>query len=153
MNKRIKIIVLISLILIIALIFFIFRNKKKPVNQKSDQVAPTESIIPTVDSSVIVKLVPVIPGKELKLSIENIPVNTTGIEYSLTYDTKQQNAQGVIGSVSLDSKSNKYEKQITLGTCSSGRCVYHEVSGEVKLSLKFTGDYGDKIFEKDFSIN
>jgi len=57
----------------------------------------------------------------------------------------------VIGTIALNSES-EYLKKITLGTCSSGKCVYHEVVGKIKVSLKFTGSYGEKIFEKEYEL-
>jgi hypothetical protein len=43
-------------------------------------------------------------------------------------------------------------RKIVLGTCSSGTCRYHNIVGDVKVFMKFTGDYGSKVFEKEFSL-
>jgi hypothetical protein len=43
-------------------------------------------------------------------------------------------------------------RKIVLGTCSSGTCRYHNILGPIKLNLKFTGSYGEKIYEKEFKI-
>lgn len=143
------IVVSMALILLIGGYFYFF-SKKTVQTTKEPEVTPVEDIIPTVDSSVKVDLASS-SKKEALLSIDNIPNDTVIIEYSLSYETKQQGLQGVIGTISLDNEQ-KYEKKITLGTCSSGSCVYHEVLGSIKLSLKFTGDYGERLFEKDFTL-
>lgn len=127
-------------------------NQRNTASKKVEVPLPTAELIPTIDSSVIVDLLPKVAGKEVVLKIENIPIFTQSIEYSLSYETKKQSMQGVIGTVNITKSETSYEKSILLGTCSSGRCVYHEVVGPIKLSLKFSGSYGEKIFEKDFNL-
>ncbi len=152
-QKQKKILMAVSILLVLLLIIFLgFFQKKKPKNSEITQVVPTEATIPTVDSSVQVELLPKIIGKEVLLKVSNIPTGTKSFEYSLSYETRQQGIQGVIGTVNLTENETIYEKQLTLGTCSSGQCVYHEVIGPIKLSLKFVGDYGEKIFEKDYQM-
>jgi hypothetical protein len=112
---------------------------------------PTEAVVPTIDSSVSVDLTSTSGGKEVSLEIKGIPSGTQAIDYELSYQTGQQGLQGVIGTIALNSES-EYLKKITLGTCSSGKCVYHEVVGKIKVSLKFTGSYGEKIFEKEYEL-
>ncbi|MBI3366047.1 hypothetical protein HY041_00260 [Candidatus Roizmanbacteria bacterium] len=119
--------------------------------KESQSPQPTETVIPTVDSSVKIDLTSSLGGKEVVLEIKNIPSSTQTIDYELSYQTKQQGLQGVIGTITLNSESG-YEKRITLGTCSSGKCVYHDVVGKIKVTLKFTGNYGDKIFEKEYEL-
>ncbi len=148
-NKPVIVIaVIVVLVLIIGIIFM--RSRKGTSANKESEILPTEELMPTVDSSVKVDLTSS-SKREALLSIDKIPNGTAAIEYSLSYETKQQGLQGVIGTISL-SDEDKYEKRITLGTCSSGSCVYHEVVGTIKLSLKFSGEYGDRIFEKDFQL-
>ena len=117
--------------------------------KKANLEETNQDIIPTVSSSVEVTLEKAAGGKEMILTVANIPSGTQSIDYELSYQTAKQGLQGVIGTISTTGES-KYEKQITLGTCSSGTCVYHEVVGKIKLSLKFSGDYGERIFEKEF---
>ncbi len=152
-QRQKKILITVFVILVLLLILFLgFFQKKKPKNPEITQAIPTEATIPTVDSSVQVELLPKIIGKEVLLKVSNIPNGTKSFEYSLSYETKQQGIQGVIGTVNLTENETSYEKQLTLGTCSSGHCVYHDVVGSINLSLKFIGDYGEKIFEKDYQM-
>jgi hypothetical protein len=144
---------IIGAVLFFLIIFIIISSltKKEKVAPNS-LITPTEGIIPTIDSSVKISLKPLIEGKEIMLTIENIPEKTQLIDYELSYQTAKQGLQGVIGTIDLSKNEKKYEKRITLGTCSSGTCVYHQVVGKIRLTLKFTGDYGEKIFEKDYQL-
>ncbi|KKQ02185.1 MAG: hypothetical protein US11_C0001G0144 [Candidatus Roizmanbacteria bacterium GW2011_GWA2_36_23] len=139
---------IVALILLLAFLF-VFRPKNE--KQLSAEPSPTSAVILTIDSSVVIDLISSGGGKEAILTISNIPDSTVSIDYELSYQTKQQGLQGVIGTITLDNEK-EYEKKLTLGTCSSGSCVYHQVEGMVRVSLKFTGNYGDKIFEKEYKI-
>ncbi|OGK12192.1 hypothetical protein A3C98_04355 [Candidatus Roizmanbacteria bacterium RIFCSPHIGHO2_02_FULL_37_15] len=127
---------------------------RKPDQPKKmeEEILPTEVLIPTVDSSVAVDLITSSAGREVTLQIKSIPTGTESIDYELSYQTKQQGLQGVIGTIPVNINQSKLEKTLTLGTCSSGTCVYHQVVGKIRLNLRFTGDYGDKVFEKEYEI-
>jgi len=127
-------------------------NKGKQQISEEEELLPTEVVIPTVDKSVAIDLVSSSLGREVVLQIKNIPAGTETVEYELSYQTKQQGLQGVIGTVELKSDQSEVDKRLTLGTCSSGTCIYHQVVGKVRLNLRFTGDYGDKVFEKEYQL-
>jgi len=146
-DKRILIIVLVVILVITGLVFL----RKQPQNDQVE-ILPDSAAIPTVDSSVTVTLKPLSSNKEISLEVSNIPATTESVDYELSYQTAAQGLQGVIGSVSLDKGKSSFEKKLTLGTCSSGTCVYHQVVGKIKLTLKFTGNYGEKLFEKEFTL-
>lgn len=152
-NKKNMVMIAVILVVLVIIGFIVINANKNKVNKNSN-VAPTEaeSIVPTTDASTIATLTTSNSGKEVTLSIEGIPNDTTTIDYELSYSTKQQGFQGVIGTISPDSNEKTYEKKITLGTCSSGKCVYHEVVGAIKTTLKFSGSYGEKILEKEFTL-
>jgi len=150
-NKSTVIVAVVTILILLIGVYFLFLSKKTNKTSDNPEETPTEVLIPTVDSSVKVDLTGQ-SGKEVLLEIDKIPTGTSTIEYSLSYETKQQGLQGVMSlPISLNNET-KYKKKITLGTCSSGACVYHEVIGAIKLSLKFSGDYGERIFEKDFTL-
>lgn len=152
MEKR-KIFIIVAIIIIVVVVAgFIFIQSSKP-NKLSKQTQKNEEPVamPTVDSSVNVELVSTDPGKEVLLKIQNILSNTNTIEYELSYLTAKQGLQGVIGTITILKEKN-YEKKLTLGTCSSGTCVYHQVVGKIKVTLKFNGDYGEKLFEKEYEL-
>jgi hypothetical protein len=43
-------------------------------------------------------------------------------------------------------------REITLGTCSSGKCVYDKNVSKVTVTLKFASDKGASKFQKEFSL-
>jgi len=141
-----------GLIVLVLLVIGVFIFSRKQVNKAIvTNASPTDQIIPTIDSSVKVDLTSTTGGKEVILTINSIPSGTNSIDYELSYQTAQQGLQGVIGTITPAGESN-YEKKLTLGTCSSGTCVYHQVVGKIKLTLKFNSDSGEKIFEKEYGL-
>ncbi|MBI2641817.1 hypothetical protein HYW87_04480 [Candidatus Roizmanbacteria bacterium] len=151
-RKKLFIIGGIFLFVILSVVVYTRFNRSTPKTESETEVLPTEDVIPTVDSSVEVNLVSSSVGREVVLQLRKIPRGTESIDYELSYQTKQQGLQGVIGTITLDEGEDEYDKRLTLGTCSSGTCVYHQVEGSIRLSLKFTGDYGEKIFEEEYDI-
>ncbi len=143
-NKRI-IFFLFFVILITASFFFALKNKKNKTDKKN-LIIPTENLIPTISSKVKVNLSYINHKKEVLLSISNIPPKTSTIEYLITYETEEGGLQGVNGIIEVQGSS--FEKKVTLGTCSSGTCVYHRVKGKIKLELTFKGGYGQTYFNR-----
>jgi len=135
---------------VLSLVVFLITRNKKNGNNTTVEATPTEMLIPTVDSSVKASLESLSGNKEVMLKMSGLPKGTSSVDYELSYQTAQQGLQGVIGTVTVEEGNSEYEKKLTLGTCSSGSCVYHQVVGKIKLTLKFNGDYGEKIFEKEF---
>jgi hypothetical protein len=148
--KNKAVIIIAVVVLLIGVVFIINKNKGSSSQKASTKPTP-EEVLPTVDASVQVDLVPITGKKEMLLKISSIPASTQTIDYELSYATAEQGLQGIIGTISISGDKN-YEKQLTLGTCSSGKCVYHQVVGKIKVVLKFSGDYGERIFEKEYEI-
>lgn len=155
-----------SIILIIIFSYFIFLNNNPTKKEEKETSNIEKEIIPTVDSSVEVDLKKIKKG-EIVLNIKNSPKNTESIEFEITYKVRNNDNsesenqlvdQGVIGRCYLikdywqcGEPDNSGGRKIVLGTCSSGVCRYHNIVGELFLLLKFYGDYGQKIFEKNYS--
>ncbi|KKP68561.1 MAG: hypothetical protein UR68_C0001G0011 [Candidatus Roizmanbacteria bacterium GW2011_GWA2_35_19] len=148
-DKRILVIGAVLLVILV-ITGFMFLRKQPPTDQA--EILPDNVAIPTVDSSVTVDLKSLTSNKEISLEVSSIPAGTESVDYELSYQTVLQGLQGVIGTVTLDEGQSIIEKKLTLGTCSSGTCVYHQVVGKIKLTLKFTGNYGEKLYEKEFTI-
>ncbi len=164
-NKKFLAITSVTIILIIILVFFLVKKSKNSELELQEQLTNTE-IIPTVDSNVKVKLTEADKRGELILTVDDAPTGTTAIEYQLTYDAISREEggsvvpRGVIGKCiqQLSSKNTWSCQQpnsgeaIVLGTCSSGTCVYDNITGDINVQLKFVGSYGERIYEKDFKI-
>lgn len=123
---------------------------RKAVVNNNEQTAPLDGVVPTVDSSVKINLTAEAGKKEVLLSIKNMPLNTTGLEYILSYETVEGGLQGINSTAEITKRD--FEKKITLGTCSSGTCVYHNVKGKIKMELIFKGNNGDKYFTKEYEL-
>lgn len=139
----------VLLVLFIFLGYRLLMGRKVSVN-KNTQIAPLDGVIPTIDSSVKISLTALTGKKEVLLSIKNMPVNTSSLEYILSYETVEGGLQGVNSTAEITERD--FEKKITLGTCSSGTCVYHNVKGKIKVELIFKGDNQDKYFTKEYAI-
>jgi len=151
MNKKVILSVIAGLACLGIILTISLQSKKVVIQKSSETVQTDEDVIPTVGSATMVSLQPLQGKKELKIIVQGIPKGTDVVDYQLSYETKSQGRQGVIGTITSFT-NDSLEKQITLGTCSSGRCVYHEVVGTINASLKFTGSYGDRLFEKEFAL-
>jgi hypothetical protein len=152
-NKKILVIlVIVSVLLIGGIVLRIKNSGQKKVEQKTkkEEVLPESEVLPTVDSSVLVDLTSK-DGKEAILTIEDIPSGTSTIEYELSYLASGNLPKGVMGEIEVGDRL-KVERKITLGTCSSGSCVYDQGVTSIKANLKFNGDYGSQLFEKEFEI-
>jgi hypothetical protein len=150
-NKRLVIAgTVIVVLLVVGGIFMSSRNQQPAQTAEVTQEEDFEAPIPTVDPSVKVQLEPINGGQEVEITVDAAPEGTDTIDVELSYETADKGLQGAIGTIEVDGR--KGMKKITLGTCSSGTCVYHDVSSDIKVYLKFNGDYGEQIFEKSFSI-
>ncbi|OGK17978.1 hypothetical protein A3G67_04655 [Candidatus Roizmanbacteria bacterium RIFCSPLOWO2_12_FULL_40_12] len=151
-NKKAVAAALVVVVLVVlgGIFFFISSNQSK--KSQMEDVLNNEEAIPTVDASVQISLKAKPNKKEVELSVKNMPSGTKSVEYELSYDAQGQGPQGAIGTVELKSRESFFSKTVTLGTCSSGTCVYHTVVGPVRLSLIFNGGYGQRIFEKEYDL-
>lgn len=150
-KKAVAASLVVAVLIIVGGIFFFVSSNRSKQSQLQD-VLENEEAIPTVDASVQVNLKAKVGKKEVELSVKNIPSGTKSVEYELSYDAQGQGPQGAIGTVELKTKESFLTKTVTLGTCSSGTCVYHTVLGPVRLSLIFNGSYGQRIFEKEYEL-
>ena len=130
--------------------YWLLIGRKATVNNRNEQVVPTDAVIPTIDSSVKISLTPLTGKKEVVLSIKNMPKNTNSLEYILSYETVEGGLQGVNSMAKIT--GSDFEKKITLGTCSSGTCVYHNIKDKIKVELVFKGNNGDKYFTKEYAL-
>lgn len=150
-QKKIMLGVVLGVLLLVVLVVMVGRGGTNKTN-KSEDLLPTESVIPTVGSDVRVTLVTSSAGREVTLQIKGIPTGTTAVDYELSYQTNQQGLQGVIGTVEVNETEDEIAKSLTLGTCSSGTCIYHQVLGKIRLNLRFSGEYGEKVFENEYEL-
>lgn len=152
-NKTMMIVAVAAVVVLLIGGYFVFASKKQTPapKQNTTQALDEGEVLPTVDPSVKVDLTSTNGKKEVVLKVDNIPSGTDTIDYELSYQEKTKGLQGAIGTITTNGEKT-YEKKITLGTCSSGKCVYHDVVGAIKVTLKFSIGGAQQIFEKDYDI-
>jgi hypothetical protein len=152
-NKMYMIGGIVFFVIVLIIGFFIMNNSKKDVVQNNTKdVLPESVVIPTVDSSVEVDLKPQNNNHDFFITVKNVPKGTTDIDYEMNYLVKKTLPQGTIGTLVVTGDTATNSKAITLGTCSSGTCVYYEGVESIELSLKFNSPSGSKSFKKDFPL-
>jgi len=90
-------------------------------------------------------LVPTEDGYYLRLIVENINVpSAASMDYELYYDTSEGITQGIPGKVNLDGKDS-IERELLLGSESSGKFRYDEGVDDGTLTLRFRDSSGKLI--------
>jgi len=149
--KKNVIVIVVGILVLVGIAGGLYLSQKKPQVAEAPKQKIEVGAIPTVDASTLVTLTSDTASKQVILKSTNIPNGTTSVDYELSYDTKSQGKQGALGTIT-DIAGGSFERKILLGTCSSGHCVYHEVISAIQVTLKFTGDFGEKILSKEFSL-
>ena len=146
---------IVLVLIVVGIVATKFNGADKKNASGNDSILPEIEAIPTVDSSVKVELTADKLQHEATLTVTDFPAGTTTIEYSLSYDATVEGEtvpKGVIGTLDIEGTGSSVTKAITLGTCSSGTCKYDIISGKVSVELKFTGDYGAKLYQGQFDL-
>jgi hypothetical protein len=152
-NQMMIIAAVVVVLLLVGGVFAVMSGKsKKAATQQKQDVITNSDVIPTVDASVQVTLKGVNDNKEVEMTIDHMPSGTTSVDYQISYNTKEGNPQGIFSNLPIDDPNQKVDKKFTLGTCSSGVCRYHNVDGPLQVQLKFNGNYGERLYEKDFTL-
>lgn len=169
MNKNNKIIigVVVALVLLTGVILYVMNNKSSETTKKTENVLDNEPTIAPVDSSVVVDFKQAAKKGETLLTIKNAPSGTKDIEFELSYEADSAASEESAGGVSQQGAIGKCElngstwecgepspegRKIVLGTCSSGVCRYHKITSQIDVRLMFSGGYGQRVFEKKYSL-
>lgn len=163
MNKQKKIMIgVVGALVVIFGIWFATNAGNQNKDQGTENVLENEPTIAPVDSSVIVKLEEAARQGEVEITVENAPEGTKKAEMELTYNREKRPEDetdsdiipdGVLAGCDFKSGQLSCKKTgITLGTCSSGVCRYHTVVGSIRLSIIFSGSYGERSFEKEYKL-
>lgn len=173
MLKNKRNLIIIGIILLVGVIsgFLVFRNRQAQ-RSSFEGTLPEESIIPTVDSSVIVALKK-LRASVASLTVRNAPKGTKKIEWLISYDAKpgaafSEEAEGLdvvpqgfqgtcrqsrgVWECGNEEPIFPGRRVVVFGSSSSGVYRFHDIVGKVKVTLKFIGSYGERIFEKDYAL-
>jgi predicted small secreted protein len=155
-NKPLLIGISVIVVILVVVVGMKFAGKSTSSTQQTENVLPQTDTIKPVDASVIVTLKETTPGQEVTLTVDKIPEGTNTIEYELSYDATGPNGEvqprGALASPIDVTGKKSIQRAITLGTCSSGKCVYDKGVKTIKAALKFNGTYGVRSFEKEYAL-
>lgn len=135
------IIFVLGLLAMVVLIFGVLRGRKEAEPADEDMVAE----IP-FEKRPFVSLVPSEDGHWLKMAIDMIKVDAETLDYELLYQTDAGITQGVPGTAKIEVGA-KIERDLLLGSESSGKFRYDEGVEEGTLTLRFR-DGGGKLVGK-----
>lgn len=137
MKKYLPIILfLVGVLVLVGVYFFVIKKPAKtPVEEISSQIEVS------LENRPIVSLTPSADGHWLKLTINKIKIDAKSLDYELLYDLPDGRTQGVPGTVALEGKS-KIEKDLLMGSESSGKFRYDEGVELGDLTIRFRNDKG-----------
>lgn len=92
----------------------------------------------------LTSLTPSSDGHWLKLKIEKIKISASSLDYELLYSLPDGRTQGVPGTINLKGETS-IERDLLLGSESSGKFRYDEGVEEGTLTLRFRNDKGKLI--------
>lgn len=145
---------------VLILVIFLFKLITKPKNSEgevSSTPAPIGKSLDTLDENLRpkVEIKSRADNKALIVTFSNLK-NFSTLQYELSYLTKDEIPQGVIGSPITLAGEDSIEKELLLGTCSGTvtlKCRYDEDVHQISLSAKYTDKNGE-VFDQtvEFSL-
>lgn len=158
-KNKLVIIGIVVTLLVLVVGGFVYVSTSKKAATGLDEFE-NEEVIQPVDASVKVELIVAPSRQEVTVVIKNAPQGTKTADIELSYDAQSEEnpsisvPQGALSTCEFTGGRRDCTKEkITLGTCSSGACRYHKVTGNIKLSVLFSGSYGERIFEKEYELD
>lgn len=138
-------------IVILILVIFLFKFFSKPKSTESGVFEETTTSFSKSVSELSEDKQPNVEirkrndGKALIVTFSNLK-NFSSLQYELSYLTKDEIPQGVIGSPVTLTGEDSIEKELLLGTCSGTvtlKCRYDEDVHQISLSIKYVDQNGD----------
>lgn len=149
----IAIVVILTLGLIGGAFMFLRGSTKAPVQQvEQDEDSSTLKTL-SVEESPYVSLTPSADGHNFHLLITKVPSSASSLEYEMVYSVASGVTQGVPGTIK-DLSSSTIERDLLLGTCSSGKCRYDEGVKDGTFTVRLRDSKGKLIskMETDFRL-
>jgi hypothetical protein len=117
--------------------FFVVRGRSKELPVDEEEIVAE---IP-LEMRPLVSLTPTGDGHYLELKIEKLKVDAASLDYEVLYQTGGGITQGVPGTVTLGDE-DPIEREILLGSESSGKFRYDEGVEDGTLTIRFRDDKG-----------
>jgi hypothetical protein len=127
MKKALPIILVVVVLLglLAGAFWFLKGSTKAPQETAEEEVDDSPLKILSVEESPYVTLTPSSDGHNFHLTITKVPSDTKSLEYEMVYTVASGVTQGVPGTIK-DLSTGTIERDLLLGTCSSGKCRYDE---------------------------
>lgn len=129
----------VGIIVLIVVFLFIKKNRSNVPVEKEDT-----TITLSLNERPVASLTPSADGHWLKLSLTKILSSAASMDYELLYQLPDGRTQGVPGTIKL-SGQDKIERDLLMGSESSGKFRYDEGVKEGTLTIRFRNDAGKLI--------
>lgn len=141
---------LIGVLVIVGVYFLVVRGRKEKPVEEDEKSALIE--VP-LEERPVTSLTPSADGHWLKMKIEKIVIDAESLDYELLYKLPDGRTQGVPGTVILEGQE-AIERDLLLGSESSGKFRYDEGVEQGTLTLRFRNEQGKLIakFSTEFSL-
>lgn len=136
MKKYLPLILFVIGLGVLTVAFFVFKGKKTSVETEE---AVLQEIV--LEKQPVTSLTPSEDGYWLILKIEKIIIDAASLDYELLYKLPDGRTQGVPGTVKLDGQKT-IERELLLGSESSGKFTYDEGVESGTLTLRFRNEKG-----------
>ena len=140
MQNKLALAGIAAVIVMVIIVGFIFMQNSKKATVAEDEPTLEETAIQMTAEDIGLVLTPNAANTEITMEITDVS-KFNSFEYEMNYDAQvdgEMVPRGAIGSGEVEGDSIK--REITIGTCSSGKCKYdtgvNKVSFIIRLNLK-----------------
>ena len=140
MKKYLPFILLGVGIIVLIVVFIVIKKNKSNVPVEKEDTTITLSL----NERPVVSLTPSADGHWLKLTLTKILSSAASMDYELLYQLPDGRTQGVPGTIKLTGQ-DKIERDLLMGSESSGKFRYDEGVKEGTLTVRFRNDAGKLI--------
>ena len=140
MKKYLPFILLGVGIIVLIVVFLVIRKNKSNVPVEKEDTTVTLSL----NERPVASLTPSADGHWLKLTLSKILSSAASMDYELLYQLPDGRTQGVPGTIKLTGQ-DKIERDLLMGSESSGKFRYDEGVKEGTLTIRFRNDAGKLI--------
>ena len=140
MKKFLPLILFVVGLAVFVTAYFVFIRGKKAQNI-GEEGGGTVAVEVALGDRPVTSLTPSSDGHWLKLKIDKIKIKADSLDYELLYELPDGRTQGVPGTIKLGSQVS-IERDLLLGSESSGKFRYDEGVREGNLTLRFRNNEG-----------
>ncbi len=140
MKKYLPFILLVVGIIVLVAVILVVKKNKSNIHQEKEDTTITLSL----NERPIASLTPSADGHWLKLVVSKLLSSAISMDYELLYQLPDGRTQGVPGTIKLTGQ-DKIERDLLMGSESSGKFRYDKGVKEGTLTLRFRNENGKLI--------